>query len=255
MRVGLRYLVVALLAILPLSLSAQSRGFLSREELDSLVNPKKSAKAAGVLDLSPEIIELGEVDDKELVYFAFELKNSSCEAVTITEFRSSCGCVKLHTKPQTIEPNQTLRVNASFNPAGRSTEFRYRVNIYTSLDSDLPTAHVWVEGKVLSSDLWMHLPERAGDLRLSRREVIVTSRGSESIVVANSGDELVQISVKPTVEGLSLRCEPEVLEPRQEGKIFIEYRGVIAADLDTILILEGIEASPTQRMIKVKLKR
>ena len=108
---------------------------------------------------------------------------------------------------------------------------------------------------MLSSDLWMHLPERAGDLRLSRREVIVTSRGSESIVVANSGDGVVQVSAKPTVEGLSLRCEPEVLEPRQEGKIFIEYRGVVAADLDTILILEGVEASPAQRMIKVKLKR
>ena len=43
--------------------------------------------------------------------------------------------------------------------------------------------------------------------------------------------------------------------PGSEGNIFIGYKGAIASDLTTILILEGVEASPAERMIKVKLKR
>lgn len=255
MRAIVTYFVVAILALLPLSLSAQSRGFLSREALDSLVNPENSAKAANMLLVSPATVKLGEISEDEPVYFNFEVKNTSTTSVTITEFRPSCGCIKVHTKPQSIAPNTTLRVSASFNPAGRSSAFRYRVNIYTNLDSELPTERVMVEGCVVSDDKWQHLPKRAGDLRLSRNEVELSSRGQERIAVANSGDKAITIVAKSTIEGLSLRCEPKVLAPGSEGNIFIEYRGDVTSDLTTILILEGVEASPSQRTIKVKLKR
>jgi hypothetical protein len=255
MRAIVTYLVVAISALLPLSLAAQSRGFLSREALDSLVNPDNSAKAAGMLLVSPTTVKLGEISEDEPLYFNFEVKNASTRIVTITEFRPSCGCITVHTKPQSIAPNATLRVSVSFNPAGRSSAFSYRVNIYTDLDSELPTERVMVEGSVVSDDMWQHLPKRVGDLRLSRNEVELSSRGEERIAVANSGDKAIAITAKSTIEGLSLRCEPKVLAPGSEGNIFIGYRGDIASDLTTILILEGVEASPTQRTIKVKLKR
>ena len=255
MRAVVPYLVVAMLALLPLSLSAQSRGFISREALDSLVNPKNSTKGTGALLVSPSTVELGEISGDELVYFNFEVKNISSKRITITEFRSSCGCVEVFSKPQSIAPNATFKVRASFNPSGRSSAFSYRVNLYTDLDSELPTERVTVVGNVISDDEWQHLPKRAGALRLSRNEVVLNSRGEERIVVANSGDKAITITAKPTVDGLSLRCEPAVLMPGSEGNIFIGYKGTIASDLTTILILEGVEASPAERMIKVKLKR
>ena len=249
------YLVVALLAVMPMSLSAQRRGFPSREELDSLVNPHNSAKAVGVLALSHNTIELGNIDGNEAVYFNFELRNTTQQPITITELRPSCGCIKVLTKPQTIDPNAALRVSANFDPTGRSTEFRYRVNIYTDLDSELPTEHVVVKGMVVCDDNWLHLPQRAGVLRLSRKEVTINSHGKERIAVANSGDKAIAITAKPTLEGLSLQCEPMVLQPNAEGNIYVCYSGEIASDLNTILILDGIEASPEERMIKVKLKK
>lgn len=255
MGVRLAYLVVMALAFMPLSLSAQSRGFLSREALDSLVNPPASDRATGALLSSHSTIDLGDIEGDEVVYFNFEVRNTTQRPVTITEFRSSCGCIKVQTKPQSIAPNATLRVSANFNPAGRSSSFRYRVNIYTDLDSELPTEQVMVVGSVINDDKWHHLPERAGVLCLSRREVSLTSRGEERIVVANSGDRVVTITAKSTVDGLSLRCEPEVLQPGQEGDIVIWYSGDLTTDLNTILVLEGVEASPVDRIIKVKLKR
>ena len=255
MRSVVVYLLLAIFGVMPFSLSAQSRDLLRREALDSLVNPQNSTKGAGALLLSPAIVELGEIEGDEMVYFNFEVKNVSPRSVAITEFRSSCGCIRVLTKPQTIDPNSAIRVSASFNPAGRSSGFSYRVNIYTDLDDKLPTERVMVEGSVVCDDEWLHLPKRAGALRLSRTEVVLSSRGEERIVVANSGNKELAITAKPTIEGLSLRCEPKVLMPGCEGDIFITYRGDIASELNTIVILEGVEASPTDRMIKVKLKR
>ena len=255
-RVAMRAIVTYLvLVLMPLSLSAQSRGFISRNALDSLVNPRNSTKGAGMLVVSPATMELGEISGDELVYFNIEVKNTSQRSITITEFRSSCGCIKVLSKPQCIAPNATLRVSASFDPARRSSAFSYRVNIYTELDSELPTESVTVRGSVVSDDEWQHLPKRAGALRLNRNEVEISSLGEERIAVANSGDKAITIVAKSTIEGLSLRCEPKVLAPGSEGNIFIEYRGDITSDLTTILILEGVEASPSQRTIKVKLKR
>ena len=255
MRARVICLVGVLLALVPITLSAQSRGFLSREQLDSLVKPENSAKAMGALELSHNTIELGDIDDSEEVYFNFELRNTTQNPITITEFRSSCGCVRVQTKPQTIEPNAVLRVGANFDPAGRSTEFHYRVNIYTDLDCEFPTERVMVTGRVVCDDEWLHLPEHAGTLRLSRKEVTINSRGEERIAVAKSGNKTITLAAKSTIEGLSLRCEPEVLMPNKEGNIYIEYTGHIPLDLTTILILEGVEASPTERVIKVTINR
>ena len=69
------YIYAAMLIAGALSLSAQSRGFLSREALDSLVNPKNSTKALGVLTLSHSTIALGEIEGDDTVYFNFELRN------------------------------------------------------------------------------------------------------------------------------------------------------------------------------------
>lgn len=244
-----------LVVLAPLSLSAQSRGFLSREALDSLVNPSNSPKAAGALTLPLPTINLGEIASDEPIYFNFDVRNATQQEITITEFRTSCGCIRVQTKPQSLAADATLRVSASFNPAGRSSAFSYRVNIYTDLDGELPTERVMVEGSVVNDDVWLHLPQRAGTLRLSRKEVSLTARGEERIVVANSGTRRVTLTAKPTLEGLHMRCEPEVLEPNCEGEIVVWYRGDVASELSTILILEGVEAAPRERVIKVNINR
>ena len=254
MRARLTYLVVAMLVLMPHALSAQSRVFLSREALDSIVKPQNSHKAVGVLAVLPKSVELGEIGDDEMVYFNFEVRNTTQRPITITEFRPSCGCIKVNTAPQSIEPETALTVRAAFNPAGRNSAFSYRINIYTDLDNELPTERVMVEGRVVNDDIWLHLPQRMGLLRLSRKEVELTSRGEERIVVANSGEGDMTITARSTVEGLNLRCEPEVLPPNSEGEIVIWYRGD-ASELNTILILEGVSASPAESFIKVKIKR
>lgn len=248
-------IVAIALLIAPYGLWAQSNRIPTRQELDSLVNPPQSTKGAGALIAEPRTIELGTIEGEELVNFSFELRNTTEQKITVTHMRPSCGCITVMTEPTSIEPNASLSVVARFNPAGRSSSFRYTIKIYTDLDSALPTEQVTLTGDVHSTDEWQHLPKRAGALRLSRKEVIINGEGEERIAVANSSDRAIELTSRSTIAGLTLRCEPQVLEPGGEGDIVISYRGEATTTLNTMLILEGISATPSERMIRVTIKR
>lgn len=253
---GLLQVVVCMFVLLlPIGVMAQRNTLLTRQQLDSLMNPAQSTKSAGILVAERKLIDLGTIEGEDMVNFGFELRNTSAKAITITELRTSCSCIKVTTKPSKIEPHGTIQIKASFNPAGRSSSFRYSILIYTDLDEQLPSERVSIKGDVYSNDEWLHLPERAGALRLSRKAVTIEGQGEERIAVANSSDEPIQITTCSTIAGLTLRCEPEVLQPHSEGDIVIGYNGERATELNTMLILEGINCTPSERMIRVTIKR
>ena len=241
--------------LMPTGVMAQRNNLLTRQQLDSLVNPAQSTKCAGTLVAEPATIDLGTIEGEDLINFSFKLHNTTEKAITITDLRSSCGCITLLTKPCVVESNATLNVEARFTPAGRNSSFRHTIKVYTALDSELPTERVTVMGDVVCSDEWYYLAERAGVLRLSRKWVTITGVGNERIVVANSSDNPLKITSRSTVAGLTLRCEPEILEPRSEGEIIISYSREVANEFNTMLILEGVDATPSERMIKVTIKR
>lgn len=252
---GLWHIAAGILLFTPYCVVAQNNYFPSRHELDSLVNPQQSEKSEGMLRVEPEVVDLGTIEGEDLINFGFALCNRSQQRVTITELRSSCGCIKILSKPKTIEPNETFRVDARFNPAGRNSSFMYSILIYTDLDKERPTRRITVKGNVISSDEWQHLPVRAGALRLSRKEIVLNGRGEERIAVANSSDKPMTITAHSTVAGLTLRCEPEVLEPHSDGDIIVSYKGDVETALNTMLILEGMNCTPSERMIRVIIKR
>lgn len=241
--------------LLPVGVMAQHNTLLTRQQLDSLMNSPQSTQSAGALVAESKLIDLGTIEVEDMINFSFELRNTTAKTITITELRASCSCIKLLTKPTVVEPNGALKVDGRFNPAGRNSSFRYTIKVYTELDSQRPTEQVTVTGDVLCSDKWYYLPEKAGALRLSRKWVTIEGSGRERIAVANSSDKPLKITARSTVAGLTLRCEPEILEPQSEGNIYISYSNETATELNTMLILEGVDATPSERMIKVTIKR
>jgi hypothetical protein len=148
-----------------------------------------------------------------------------------------------------------ITVEAHFNPEGRNGGFRQKILLYTDLDDKLPTEQLTIEGVIENDDEWLHLPYCMGELRMSRKEMTITSRGEERISVANSGDKPMRLRATTTVAGLYMRTEPEVINPGMEGDIVVVYDNEPIGEINTILIIEGINAMPSERMIKVKIKR
>jgi hypothetical protein len=124
------------------------------------------------------------------------------------------------------------------------------------LDSNHPTERLTLEGVIKNDDNWLHLPESIGDVRLSRKEVTIEGRGEERIAMANTSTKPMRLKALSTIAGLTLHTEPEVIEAGAEGNIVISYKPnkMIVSDIETMLIVEGVEASAMERTIKVKLR-
>lgn len=237
---------------------AQERKIVSRAELDALVNPSLSEVAQGSIVAEPATRNMGEIADSERVNALFTLRNTTAEAIEVTELRSSCSCLKVVTPITRIEAEESITLRAEFNPAGRNGGFSIPILLYTPLDATKPTLRLVVEGTVTATDEWSHLPQSMGLLRLSRKSVTFSSdTRTERIAVANVGDTPLHISAKPTTEGITLRTEPEVLQPNEEGDIVITYHPTTEPkhDIETAIIVEGCgTARPSERMIKITIK-
>ena len=237
---------------------AQERRVLSRAELDALVNPTLSTTAEGIIVGEPTTRNMGEIVDTERVNTYFTLRNTTTERIDITDIRSMCSCLKITTTVTHIEAGESVTLRAEFNPAGRNGSFSIPILLYTPLDSTHPTARLTVEGSVVATDEWSHLPVRMGELRMSRKSVTFDrNTHSERIVVVNIGDTPLTISAQPTIEGITLHTEPERLMPNQEGDIVITYtpKAEPMRVVETAIIVEGCgTARPTERMIKITIK-
>ena len=238
---------------------AQERKIVSRAELDALVNPTLSETAQGAIIAEPATRNMGEVADSATINADFTLRNTTSEAIEVTAIRSSCSCLKVVTPIARIEAEECVTLRAEFNPAGRNGGFSIPILLYTTLDTKHPTVRLVVEGCVIASDEWSHLPQSMGTLRLSRKSVTFDSTTrTERIRVANIGDTPLRISATSTIEGIALRTEPEVLQPNEEGDIIITYAPSAEPkhDIESAIIVEGCGAArPTERMIKITIKR
>lgn len=254
----LRYLI-GLLLIVATDAEAQEHHTLSRAALDSLVNPPLSTTARSSLVATPETFSLGEIGDQERVNAIFTLRNSTDEAIEIMQMRSSCSCLRLATTIERIEAGASITLRAEFNPTGRSGSFSIPIFIYSALDTLHPTLRLMVEGRVVSTDEWSHLPVTMGQLRLSRSSVLFDKgTKTERIAVANTSNRAMRLSAHMTLEGLTLRTEPEVLQAGEEGDIVISYapKNNDITEVETIVIIEGCgTARPSERMIKITIKR
>lgn len=254
--------IAILVALMSLTTALSAQRFISRSALDSLVSPALSVTAQGALSVNERVRDIGAVENSSPIRVNFTLQNDHGEAVTITAIKPSCSCIRITSSRATLEPKESYRLTAEFNPAGRSGAFNYDILIYTTLDEARPTERLTLKGEITATDALSHLPEQMGVLRLSRRSVTIEgiregATRREHIAVANAGNKSLHIEATTTVEGLSLRCEPAVLESGSEGEIIVEYQAttMTTSDIATIAIIEGVDAPATERMIKITIKR
>lgn len=259
MRGAKRIILLVVATLATVHVVAQDIPMLSRTALESLVHPALSDTASRVLRAEKESIDLGRISDEELCRATFKLCNTSDREIAITALRSTCSCLKVKNSIESIAPNELSSVSVEFNPTGRSGRFSVDLLVYSTLDEELPSLRLNLCGEIESSDEWSHLPFSMGVVRLSRKSVHFDRNTlSERIAVANTSDEYVVLSAQPTIEGITLRTEPERLAPNGEGDIVISYTPTshTAQDIESIVIIEGCgKAHPTDRMIKITIKR
>lgn len=256
--VSIATLIVALLGTI--EAYAQLRTLPTREEIARELHPQLSTTAQR--GIRGQSISLGSIDGTQCIEVDFELCNVTNKEVSISAVRSLCSCLNVTTAPQRLEPGQRAALRARLNPAGRTGEFEYTIYIYTSLDNELPTERLTLRGEIASTDMFPHLREHMGTLRLSRKSVTldglhVGTTRCERIIVANAGDSDLSLSARPSLEGLRFEPCPTTLKAGQEGQIVISYTpsSLPERDIESVIIVEGCEAKASEQIIKITITR
>ena len=251
-------LVVSVTLLLGVMDVAAQMTVIPRERIDSIARPR-TVTDSGMTLIGGEHIDLGDIVEADgVVERVLEWENKGQSPIVITRVKSSCSCVTVTATRDVIAPSQRGRLTLRFNPSRRLGGISYRVLIYSSLSDELPTAVLNISGKVLSSvEGRSSYPEQCGALLLESRRVRLSEGDEVHIACMNGGEQSLTLSEdnRLTPEGLTLRCEPEVLRAGERGEIIIECESVLGETQQIMLYIKGLSLPPRQRLIVVELEK
>ena len=233
---------------------------IPREKRDSVANPP----ALQIEDMTfPQgrnidfgsIAEDGGAQRKSVMW-----SNKAKEPITITRIATSCGCVKCDYERASIEEGKSSEIVITYHPEGHPGTMRHRIFICTDRSTQTPTAILDIKGNVIASaNRHGDYHYSIGELLLRQREIRLesTTSGKQSLRIAcmNGG----KVAITPRMDqllssqSLSLRCEPQVLQPNAEGDIVISYDPAANPRQEPLrLFIENGKLPPRDREIKIR---
>lgn len=239
----------------------------TKDELDSIMNPRLLAGNKDLLRFDAVEINAGIMseDDKPLS-FSFKCRNVSDRQIVITKISTTCGCTEAKINNPVVKPGDDAEILLVFNPFGHPGKAFLRAFVYSDLSEKTPVAVLTVNGEVTPSvKLWKDYRVTMGELKLRSKtfnfgRVRNGSRRLEKIACANSGSKPLKVTAMKGFlpDFMSLRTEPQVLEPSEEGYLVIELTGntpdKTIGNKTYKVLLDGLHARPSERMIDVKLE-
>jgi hypothetical protein len=238
-------------------LSAQIR-IIPQEELLK-AQPKAAENSS--LKFASEEVNFGTIDEMSGVWQgSVVVTNVGTEPISITQVKSTCGCLKAELPKRVLAPNESVKVALKYYPRGHAGRVMQRVLFYSNGATDQPSAVLALKGLVTASaDRSDDYPYTRGVLRL-RQDTMRLSGEREVLRVAfmNGGSTELKLAVNANFlpKGMSVRFEPSKVAPKGEGEMVVEYAPTaekLPATLGKIYI-EGLNLPPRQSAIDVILK-
>ncbi len=265
MKINSCFIIYLIGILLPVLSIGQVKTPLTRAQIDSLVNPNPLVNGDSYLKIDTKVIDMGTLNDNDSPSnYTFTVKNLSRRDVNITQIRTTCGCTVARFDTGTIKSGEEQNITLTYSPRNEKGEVEVKSYIYTNISSKQPTTIVELKGYVKSSDKWRHLPFRMGALRIKNKrisfETITRSMNpTMAIVCANSGSIPLKLSCSDLPPYATFKCKPEILEPNCEGELLITINGALIPQNETssqfTFKIEGVEAQPIERIIKVTIEK
>lgn len=197
--------------------------------------------------------------------FTFVGKNVSKKILHITQVRTTCGCTSSYVKGDVMKPGDTCQVQLTFTPNRYPGTINTGAYLYLKEVEGQPAVKLALTGKVLpGADQWARYPHKMGALRLKQAKASITEvkPGTEPearILCGNSGDKPLRISSLLLPPYARLTTEPEVIEPGDEADLVItiiadKIPATMPESFTFPVILEGLDARPSDRTIQVVVK-
>ncbi len=238
---------------------------LTRAQLDSVMNPTLHTEAEKVLRadrLSEDLGKLAETDSP--VSHTFRLRNVSDTPQRISQVRTTCGCTVAAYDTASVAPNEEMQITLTYNPKNRPGTIDVDAFVYLAGNDRQPMARLSFYGEVIDSDVWSHLPQAMGTLRLKRKEVRFAGlptggKTTMRVLCANSGGKPLKLTSRILPPYAALHTEPAVIAPGKEADL------VVTIDVDRLpkhdgpirssLIIEGVGGRPSERTLQLIIEK
>lgn len=262
---SIRFMILSALMCCPWLLMAQGTHPLTRQEIDSLLNPSLLKGAEKLLEFEQTVINLGEMtEDDAPVTVKFAFRNIGTKPVVITKIHTDCGCTAAHTDKLQIQPGEKGTISVTYMPKNHPGTIDANTFVYSSLSDKQPLAKLVLLGNVQpGGDEWSRYPYVMGKLRLKQNKVTFhvgaggSGKQTERILCGNSGTKDLKLSVMNLPQYATFKTEPEIIKPGQEADI------VISIDASKItgktksfkapLILDGVTGRPSDRTLTLEV--
>ena len=213
------------------------------------------------------------------VEYVYKWTNIGDKPLTVRMVTTGCNCAVPSYNPVPVQPGESGQIKVTYHPKGHPGDFNRKVSVYTNLSENLPAVVLEIKGYVQPAVLptW-NFPVAMGPLLLKRDKVTFDGNQlqTERILCLNAGDSPLTIRAMTELlpAGLTLWCEPSVLQPGQQGDIVIKFKPSdgdaqmsakifqSASDLQPHqasekqipVILEGLDLPTSKRKIVVYIK-
>lgn len=238
---------------------------LTRAQIDSIMNPTLHAEAAKMLRadrVSDDLGKLAETDSP--VNRTFALRNVSGKPLRVSRVRTTCGCTAVAFDSTAIAPGEEVGITLTYNPKNRPGTIDVDAFVYVEGNDRQPMARLSLYGEVIDGDVWSHLPQAMGGLRLKRKEVRfadLPSGGKTTmrILCANSGEKPLRLTSQIHPPYASLHTEPSVIAPGEEGDLVVTIdvgRLPVAKEvIRASMIVDGVGGRPSERMLQLIIEK
>lgn len=253
-----RVVISALCAVLALLVGSEALAqikIIPKSKLDSVANPRTVVNAK-MRFVDGNRFSVGTINEEADAWqHSVKWNNDRVEAIAITSVKSSCSCLKAEVVDKVVKAGSIGEIKLTYNPKGHMGAFEQRVYIYTNLSQSVPTAVLYVEGRVVASASHAsEYPYHRGMLRLRQDTLQVASGREQTLRVAcfNAGMRAMRLREDTLLSsrGVTMRSEPEVLAGGAEGDLIITYRPTKEAKEQSLrLYIMGLTLPPRERMI------
>lgn len=158
----------------------------------------------------------------------FEFKNTGDAPLLILRAASSCGCTVPEYSRKPLRPGETGTIKVTYHAKGRPGPFQKTITVY---DNAQGKKQITIMGNVVSTttpeDTYAN--EMGAGLRSKTRAMnffdVYPNRTNRTRTLQfyNESDKPIQLSFRNVSKNLYLECQPEIIQPKQEGKVLITF--------------------------------
>lgn len=251
-------LAIAILMVLSAPVWGQKDTFLTREQLDSIMNPTPLSNGDQILEFHSKEYNIGDIYQSESPRpCIFTYKNVGGSDIKITNIKTTCGC--------TAADYNEEQIILTYSPKGNRGKIDVQAYVYTTASATAPTAILHISGNVINNDKWDYLPYSIGDLRIKRKRVSFNEvkrhqNPSMAILCANSGDKDITLTARNLPDYAEFKSVPETLPADTEGELILTIDGDKLPQnsnqpLYFTFTIDGVEAQIIEKTIKVTIEK